>query len=310
MTAWIEVVAGVLTGADGRVLLSRRRLGTHLAGAWEFPGGKCEAGESLEQALRRELHEELGIDAQAFAPLISLPWHYPAKSIRLHVLRVESWSGDASAREGQALRWSRVEDIDADSMPTADRPVLAALRMPSHYLITPPDADKAQIVSNFETALARGERLFLLRLPNCARERVRTMAIELSAHCRDAGAELLIHHDVEMALELGLGVHLCAAQLHKFSQRPIPPSRWLAASCHDANELVQAQRIGVDFATLSPVQTTNSHPQATPMGWQAFARIVSEVALPIYALGGMHPTDIEPARAAGAQGVAGIRAFW
>ncbi|MGH8216173.1 MAG: 8-oxo-dGTP diphosphatase MutT, partial [Rhodanobacteraceae bacterium] len=133
----IEVAAGILTGARGRALLMQRLPGKHLAGLWEFPGGKLEPGETIEQALARELREELGIEMRACTPLISIPWRYPEKSVRLHALRVTAWAGEPRAREGHPLRWADIRDMDVAAMPAADAPIVAALRLPSYYAITP-----------------------------------------------------------------------------------------------------------------------------------------------------------------------------
>ncbi len=84
----------------------------------------------------------------------------------------------------------------------------------------------------------------------------------------------------------------------------------LAASCHDAEELQAAQDLGCDFVVLGPVQPTDSHPHATPMGWDQFARLRELVSLPIYALGGLGPTDIPESRRHGAQGIAAISGLW
>ena len=122
-------------------------------------------------------------------------------------------------------------------------------------------------------------------------------------------ASLLVNHDVDLARELGVGVHLKAAQLHELRERPLPHDAWVGASCHGAEELERAAELGVDFATLSPVCATASHPDAKPVGWERFAQLVADARLPVYALGGVGPDDLERARIAGAQGVAGIRAF-
>jgi 8-oxo-dGTP diphosphatase len=84
----------------------------------------------------------------------------------------------------------------------------------------------------------------------------------------------------------------------------------VAASCHNAAELTHAQQIGVDFAVLSPVRETASHPDAVPLGWERFAALLEAADFPVYALGGMQPGDLAPARDAGAQGLAMISAVW
>jgi 8-oxo-dGTP diphosphatase len=123
----LHVMAGVLLDADGRVLLAQRPAGKYLAGAWEFPGGKCEAGESPLAALTRELSEELGIVLQQATPLIQVPWTYDGRKLLLDAWRVHSWQGTPQSLEGQALRWSAPAQIDADILAPADRPILRAL---------------------------------------------------------------------------------------------------------------------------------------------------------------------------------------
>ena len=133
----VHVVAGVLSDARGRILLARRTAGRDLAGAWEFPGGKVEPGETPFQALDRELHEELGIRIHAIEPLIAVPQQYHAKRIVLDVYRVSKFSGKPRGLEHQALAWSPPEKLHTYPMPPADRPVVAALTQSPHYLITP-----------------------------------------------------------------------------------------------------------------------------------------------------------------------------
>ena len=101
----VEVAVGVLIDAEGRFLLTSRPAGKVYAGYWEFPGGKVEPGEGIEEALRRELHEELGI---TIGP--AEPWHvelvdYPHALVRLHFCKVFAWSGDFEMREQQAMSW-------------------------------------------------------------------------------------------------------------------------------------------------------------------------------------------------------------
>ena len=114
----------------------------------------------------------------------------------------------------------------------------------------------------------------------------------------------------ELAAELGAGRHLPARAVAALDQRPLPAGAWCAASCHDASELAQAARIGCDFAVLSPVAVTASHPEQQPLGWDRFAELVDSAALPVYALGGMRPEFVATAREHGGQGVAVLRGLW
>ncbi len=317
----IEVAAGIITDARGRVLLTQRLPGTHLAGSWEFPGGKLEAGESVGQALARELREELDIQAQEFAPLISIPWHYPRKTIRLHALRVTAWRGEPRAREGHALRWVALRDLDATAMPAADAPVVTALRLPPYYVISadagtvgmPVPPPRPDPVHHREEETGAGDALadalWQLRMPGAERGDLRRTAQALLGARPALRERLLVNHDIELARTLGVGVHLRAAQLRELRERPLPRTAWIGASCHAARELELAAAVGADFATLSPVLATASHPESTPLGWKRFAELVADARLPVYALGGVGPRDLGRARAAGAHGVAGIRAF-
>jgi 8-oxo-dGTP diphosphatase len=112
-------------------------------------------------------------------------------------------------------------------------------------------------------------------------------------------------------MELGAaGVHLPGRMLATTAKRPVPQSLWLAASCHDASQLERAARVGCDFAVLSPVAPTTSHPGSEPLGWKLFEDLVNESQLSIYALGGIQPEHGPTARAHGGRGVASIRATW
>ena len=124
----IHVVAGVLSDAAGRVLVARRPSGSHLAGLWEFPGGKLRSDEPREAGLARELAEELGIRVLAASPFIRVEHRYSDRDVLLDVWRVESYSGEPHGREGQAIEWRNVGSLDAADFPPADAPVLAALR--------------------------------------------------------------------------------------------------------------------------------------------------------------------------------------
>jgi 8-oxo-dGTP diphosphatase len=106
------------------------------------------------------------------------------------------------------------------------------------------------------------------------------------------------------------GVHLNSRRLMALQGRPLPPSCLVAASCHDASELAQAARIGADFALLSPVLSTASHPHAAPLGWDGFLRLRMNSDVPVYALGGMLPEHLSRARSLGASGIALIRGVW
>jgi 8-oxo-dGTP diphosphatase len=113
----VDVAVGVLIDAQGRFLLTSRPPGKVYQGYWEFPGGKFEAGESLEQALRRELHEELGITIGAVHPWRQEIVDYPHARVRLHFCKVYEWAGDFEMREGQRMTWADLPVVVAPVLP-------------------------------------------------------------------------------------------------------------------------------------------------------------------------------------------------
>jgi 8-oxo-dGTP diphosphatase len=123
----VHVVAGVIRDPEGRVLLAQRPAGRHLAGGWEFPGGKLEDGEAPFAALQRELREEVGIEVLTASPLVRVRHAYPEREIELDVWVVTGYRGDPVGREGQPLRWCPCEDLGQAGLLAADVPVIRAL---------------------------------------------------------------------------------------------------------------------------------------------------------------------------------------
>ena len=304
-----HVVAGVLRDGQGRVLLAQRPSGKALAGMWEFPGGKVEAGEDPRAALVRELHEELGVHAAIGRRRIAVP----GPDIELDVYDVECFSGPLRGREGQALAWVDPLKTEPQWLPPLDRPVLASIRLPDRYLITPTPASgkESDFLDSIKAALAAGIRLIQLRAPGWSRDSLAPLARRVYGLCREHGARLLLNADFELAAVLGLdGVHLPYRIASGLNERPVPASMLLGVSCHSPAELSQAANIGADFATLSPIRVTSSHPSAPALGWDQAQAWVTAARLPVYALGGMSEGDLEMAFDRGFQGIAAIRSLW
>jgi len=127
MSAPVRVAAAVLFDAAGRVLIARRPEGRHMAGYWEFPGGKLAERERPEQALERELREELGIELRRCHPLLRLRHHYADRSVELEVFVVDEARGEPAGLEGQALKWVSVAELSQERLLPADRPIIEAL---------------------------------------------------------------------------------------------------------------------------------------------------------------------------------------
>lgn len=308
----VHVAAAVLVDRSGRVLIGRRPDHVHQGGRWEFPGGKLEKGEDPATALVRELREELGITPRALRPLIQVIHDYPDRSVLLDVWRVDAWKGAPTGREGQDIEWVAVDRLRERCFPLADEPIITAARLPPVYLVTPePGPDIAAFMSTLRRCLKAGVRLVQLRARRAAASDYVRIARGALSLCSEYGARLLLNSDPDTADALGAhGVHLTSACLLSLQRRPLHPGHWVAASCHDRRELAHASRIGVDFAVLSPVKATATHPGADPLGWPRFQSLVVEADVPVYALGGLGPSDLCDAWRHGAQGIGSVRALW
>jgi 8-oxo-dGTP diphosphatase len=306
----ILVVAAVIR-REGRILIAERALHQHQGGLWEFPGGKVEHGEALEQALVRELQEELGITPTAFTPLMTTEHDYPDKSVCLSVWTVSAFDGEPHGREGQPLRWVNEDALAQFAFPAANQPIVTAARLPSRYLITPDDLSALARQEWLAVRLARGAQLVLFRAPSLSPEAYAAEAATVVAQCREAGARVMLHgHPAYLQQIPADGVHLPSRELRTLTTRPVPGNLWLAASVHDAEELALAERLGADFVTVSPVAATASHPGAPPLGWAAFAALTQAAKVPVYALGGQRDCDVDTSIRAGGQGIAGIRGLF
>lgn len=308
----LEIAVGVLLADDGSVLIARRRSGTPGAGKWEFPGGKREPGEPMAVALSRELDEELGVTVVSTRSLLTLRHDYSDRTVWLDIQLVTDWCGQPHGREGQSVAWCMPAYLFEYDMLSANTPVMHALQLPSAYAITPAfDGDREAFVAVADQVWRQQTPLLRLRDPNLSDAEYETLAHVLQAQAEAQGGALIVDRDVALARRVGAaGVHWSASVLDHADSRPVPADLWFAVSCHDRAELQAAVAADADFATLSPVAATASHPEATPLGWPAFAEQCSDLALPVYALGGLDAADIATAHAHGGQGVASIRGFW
>lgn len=306
----VHVAAAVITRPDGSFLLGQRAPDTFYPGYWEFPGGKVEPGETPHDALVRELDEELGMKVDVAWPWIVREHEYEHAHVSLHFFEVPAWHGEIDDKVHSALAWQRADAMDVGPMLPANGPILKALRLPRAMGITHAaeigiDAQLAQL----DAALAGGLKLVQIRelaLPNSERE---TFARAVVERCHAAGALAVVNEDAALARAIGAdGVHLPARRLAEIDTRP--DFEWVGASCHDRSELEKAAALGLDYALLGAVKPTHSHPGQAGLGWEAFGKFVERLPLPVFALGGLAAGDLTEAKAAGAHGIAGIRAIW
>lgn len=300
----IDVAVGIVANSCGQLLIAKRPLHWMGGGFWEFPGGKIEPEEDSETALKRELLEEVGIVVEKCTPLINFSYTYPERTIRLNAWMVESYSGHAQGLEGQEICWCLPSGLRDVNMLPANHAIVIATQLPDTYLITPECQKSDEFLLHLEQVLARTNiKLVQLRSKQLALKDYIKLAVETSLICRNYDAALMLNNnDLSIVNDVDCdGIHLQSKQLMELKQRPTINAKWLSASCHSIAEVQQAERIGVDFITISSVNN---------IGWKHFAELVTISNLPVYALGGMSVEDIAKAKKLGAQGIAAIKSLW
>ncbi len=317
---FIDVAAAVLQRPDGSYLLAQRPPGKIWAGYWEFPGGKIEPGETAHDALVRELHEELGITVQTSYPWLTRVFTYPHATVRLSFFRVTEWNGELHPHESQEFAWqinppqppfSKVGSrCSVEPILPANAPILRALELPDLYAISnAAELGVDVFLDRLRNRLDEGLRLVQLREKLLPRKELRELALRVVVLAHARGAKVLLNGDVELVRETGAdGVQLTAPQIAALSERPAV--EWCAASCHNVEELRRAEALGCDFAMLSPVLPTLTHPGAPHLGWENFAALAKGSSIPVYALGGLKQEDMQTAWQNGAHGIALLRQAW
>ena len=311
MLPQVSAAVGVMFNADGGVLLQRRGAEQIYPNYWEFPGGKIECGESPEEALKRELSEEIGVTDVSATPWLVRRHAYQHAALTLHFFRVTKWRGAVEGLEGQDWRWWSPHRPPPPDLLPANAPLWKWLTLPPVCAITAAEVTGVEELLQLapRCLAAPGGALVQLRDKNLPPRDRRFLAVQLRWLTRQAGALLLVNDDETLAAEVGAdGVHLSSRQLNTCRARP--PFLWVGASCHNAEELQRAAALGLDFAVLSPVCKTLTHVDGQPLGWDGFAALAERAGFPLYALGGMRRADLPEAQRRGAQGIGMMRRAW
>ncbi len=295
-----EVAAAVIERPDGLFLLACRPEGKPYPGYWEFPGGKIEPGESPREALVRELREELGIETREAWPWITRRYVYTHATVRLHFFRVTAWEGEPQSLEGQAIAWQHPLRPDVTPMLPANGPVLAALALPPVMVISDVRSSPQTWMMRLATLVA-GERA-LIQIREKAMAQAEIAALLASVQDIAGVAQCPVVANSDCGRFAGAGVHLTSRTLRSATSRPDVPL--VGASCHTAEDLDRAAALGADYALLGHVKPTLSHPDAEPIGWDAFAALARDRPMPVYAIGGLRRADLAEAKRRGAHGVA------
>ncbi|GAW85146.1 8-oxo-dGTP diphosphatase [Bathymodiolus platifrons methanotrophic gill symbiont] len=303
----VNVAVGVVRDSVGRVLVARRKDDVHQGGLWEFPGGKLEQAEDAKQALGRELYEELNISTISSSPLINITYNYSDLEVRLHVREVSEFSGEPVGQEGQLLKWVALDELNNYPFPAANKPIITAILLGREYAIIG-GSNAREILLQLDNVAAQGVKLVQIRVKNLDEQSAEQLMDGLRSKCDELNINYLLNSQMPVRRGVDEGVHLTSSDLTGLSKRP-EASGFVAASCHNLQELRKAEELSLDFAVLSPVKETSSHPGADSLGWQQFAEWVEQVNIPVFALGGVAPQDFEQAISCGAQGISGISLY-
>lgn len=317
-----EAAVGVIQKKNGLVLLAERPIGKPWSGYWEFPGGKIEENETPEQALKRELQEELGIHVTVLYPWLTRSYDYEAKydalgnlessakTVKLHFFIVTEWKGDPLGLENQTISWQNPEKVDVAPMLPANAPIFTALTLAPIYAITNlAELGESFFFERLKCALDNGLKMIQVREKQLSYQDLSLFARRIMEMATPYGVKVFVNTEVHIALSLAMsGVHLSSFDLMKLQVKP--ENMLCGASCHNSQELAHAESLGLDYVILSPVQATLSHVDATPLGWGGLSDLIAGYSLPVYALGGMQAKDLTTARLHGAHGIAMLRGAW
>jgi len=303
----LDVAVAVVKNKKGQVLISQRKLDVHQGGLWEFPGGKFEKNETAHQALVRELKEELNIVAVTSIPLINICFDYPSVNVRLHVRIVEGFTGSVESLEGQLYKWVNENQLTDYTFPEANKSILKAINLARHYPIIN-SSDIREVSAQLDSLAGQGMNLVQIRAKELREGQAEYFFAQLKEKCTQLGIGYLVNSAAIQVNERQGGVHLTSVDLMKAKSRP-ECSGYVAASCHNLKELQYAELLGVDFAVLSPVKETKSHPGVELLGWNRFEQLLTQVNIPVFALGGVNRFDMNQSLNSGAQGLSGISLY-
>lgn len=306
-----SIVVGVLR-RDHQVLIAQRQRHQAYADYWEFPGGKVEAGEGLEDALVREFKEEVGVKTNLWRPLIVIPWEYEHASVLLNVFVCDEFEGEPHGAEGQTVKWVAEQTLENYPFPEANQGIVTALRLPDRYVITGNFHDADDGLTRLEAALENGLRLVQLRAKQLEEDEFFAFAKPAIALVHRYHGKVLINGKPEWLTKLpeADGLQLASTAIMDWVERPIAKDKLLSISTHTEAEIAKALELNADVLLLSPVNETSSHPGEPALGWALFNQMIAQVPIPVYALGGVSEKDVVTAKVNGAQGVAAISAFW
>ena len=297
-----KVVAGILINSKNEVLISQRLTSQPWPGYWEFPGGKVEVNESLDQCLSRELFEEISINPLSYTEWITREFFQDNRVIRITFFKITRWTGEIQKKEVNDYRWINVENIN--SWPKKILPkniyILKALALPPYYLITNFFEDEKSIIKTINSK----DIWIQYREPLLSTDKLHYYYEFLMKKC----ASKILINSRHKDLINNNGIHYTSTDLNKVKN--LDKNIINGASVHSLNELKLANKLGFDFVVLSQIKKTLSHPEREGMGWNKFKELANYSDVPVYALGGLNLSDLADAQKNGAVGISSQREGW
>ncbi len=291
-------VAIALLFHQGKVLVGWRNENQHQGNKYEFPGGKVENGETPEQACRREIFEEVGIGIQTWHAFDLIHHDYDDIEVHLHLFHAQvprQYLKDIKL----PWTWYSREKLLELNFPKANQAILERLSW------------KHQIKINAELSMLdqlNDDQLLYWRIEDS------TQIAHLDNLNESQLAKLIVNQDIWQHMDIHqqkyvAAIHYRQDQLLTLQKGQLPVAIRCIAACHDAVSIQRANQLGFDALLLSPVLETSTHPHTTPLGWEHFAELAKMSDIPVFALGGVKPIDLEFAKLHFAYGVAGISQF-
>lgn len=311
----VHVAVAVIKNQHGQTFIAKRPANTHQGGLWEFPGGKLETNESVLDALKRELVEEVGITLIQASPLIRIHHDYDDRSVLLDVWNIDEYVGNAFGKEGQEVCWIDDNEFSSYNFPAANLPIIKAVQLPNKYLITGDFSDEDDFIKKLKSAIRNGIQLIQFRAHQLSNDDYMNYAKKTYDICVKGNIKLLLNtplfvYEEYHANEFSDGIHLTSKELKLLSENSVAKNTLISASVHNSEELLFSHQLKIDFVVISPVNKTQSHPNSLPLGWNNFYQLTEKAKIPVFALGGMSEQDLNIARDNGAQGIAAISEFW
>jgi len=304
----IKAVVGVLRNESGQLLIAKRQDHQFMAGFWELPGGKVEPQESDQEAIIRELQEELGIVATSLSLHQTMVYQYTDRIIELGIYNIDNYRNIPKGAEGQEISWTAIKNLNHYKLLPTMSAFINSITLPNKYWITPSSNHQSdEWMRKFDEKMTQDISLVQLR----AKTELPTDFVEnLYKKCKQNHVKLLLNTVGKTFNETHCdGWHLTTGEMLKLTQKPCTDDKLLGASTHNLEEALTAQKLGADFVVISPVQATQTHPDTIPIGWEIAKEVVNKLNIPVYFLGGMSLNDLDKTLKLGAQGIAGVSAF-